>query len=311
MSGSGFCVATSDGFGLIVQANVRSLAKLMGRNTMQSALQIARHVIGKAVNLPNGHVIEEHRHRHGQLVYAVSGVMEVTTQRGLWLVPPLRAVWVPPDVDHKMRARGAVQLRTVYIDPDAVRDNIAVEPRTLSVTPLLRELILRAVALPQADAFCEIDWQVSRLLVTEMSLLMMEPARPSEEALPLPSGRDRRLAKICQAVLDDPGSPLGLEEWGNIVGASKRTMARKFQSEFGMSFLTWRQHARVFFALSRLSQGETVTSVASDLGYETLAAFSAMFRRVTGVLPSKYFNDSENSAAVEPIRSAGTRSAVA
>ncbi|WP_321822466.1 MULTISPECIES: helix-turn-helix transcriptional regulator [unclassified Burkholderia] len=265
---------------------------------MESAAQIGGNVIGKAANLPSGHMIEEHRHRHGQLVYAVSGVMEVTTQRGLWLVPPMRAVWVPPDVNHKMRARGAVQLRTVYVDPEALQENAAEAPRTLSVTPLLRELILRVVAIRASEDLREIDRQVSRLLVTEMTQLMTEPARPSEDALPLPSGRDKRLAKICQAVLDDPGSPLGLEEWGNIVGASKRTMARKFQSEFGMSFFTWRQQARVFIALSRLSQGESVTSVASDLGYETLAAFSSMFRRVTGVLPSKYFSDSDTSASL-------------
>jgi AraC-like DNA-binding protein len=277
---------------------------------MENASQNAHNVIGKAVNLPNGHVIEEHRHRHGQLVYAVSGVMEVTTQRGLWLVPPLRAVWVPPDVDHKMRARGAVQLRTVYVDPMDLRENFAVAPRTLSVTPLLRELILRAVAPPASDRLSELDSQVSRLLVAEMALLMTEPSRASEDALPLPSGRDKRLARICQAVLDDPGSTLGLEEWGNIVGASKRTMARKFQSEFGMSFLTWRQHARVFFALSRLSQGESVTSVASDLGYETLAAFSSMFRRVTGVLPSKYFSEEAHSRATGIMHSASTKSAV-
>jgi AraC-like DNA-binding protein len=272
---------------------------------MGNASQIGRNVIGKAVNLTNGHVIEEHRHRHGQLVYAVSGVMEVTTVRGLWLIPPLRAVWVPPDVSHKMRARGAVQLRTVYVAPSELKDSPAVAPRTLPVTPLLRELILRVVAVTPSDDISEIDGQVSRLLVSEMTLLMMEPTRPSEDALPLPSGRDKRLARICQAVLDDPGSPLGLEEWGNIVGASKRTMARKFQSEFGMSFLTWRQHARVFFALTRLSQGESVTSVASDLGYETITAFSAMFRRVTGVLPSKYFNETENSAALQFLQSDG------
>jgi AraC-like DNA-binding protein/quercetin dioxygenase-like cupin family protein len=259
---------------------------------MENASQVGQNVIGRAVNLTNGHIVDEHRHRHGQLVYAVSGVMEVTTLRGLWLVPPHRAVWVPPDVSHKMRARGAVQLRTVYVNPSALKDNSTSDPRTLPVTPLLRELILRVVASTPTDELNEIEGQMSRLLVSEMTLLMMEPTRPSEDALPLPSGRDKRLARICQAVLEDPGSPRGLEEWGNIVGASKRTMARKFQSEFGMSFLTWRQHARVFFALARLSQGESVTAVASDLGYETLTAFSAMFRRVTGVLPSKYFHES-------------------
>lgn len=41
--------------------------------------------------------------------------------------------------------------------------------------------------------------------------------------------------------------------------------------------------------MPRLAAGEAVTSVALDLGYETPGAFAAMFRRLMGTTPSRYF----------------------
>jgi AraC-like DNA-binding protein len=44
-------------------------------------------------------------------------------------------------------------------------------------------------------------------------------------------------------------------------------------------------------ALPRLAAGESVTAIALDLGYDSPAAFSTMFRRLLGVPPSRYAGD--------------------
>ena len=67
-----------------------------------------------------------------------------------------------------------------------------------------------------------------------------------------------------------------------------RTLARRFQSETGLSFGAWRQQARVLEAMGRLGGGAPVTEVAFDLGYESVSAFSAMFHRATGASPSQF-----------------------
>lgn len=41
-------------------------------------------------------------------------------------------------------------------------------------------------------------------------------------------------------------------------------------------------------ALSRLAVGDSVTRIALDLGYDSPAAFSTMFRRVLGHAPSAW-----------------------
>jgi len=39
----------------------------------------------------------------------------------------------------------------------------------------------------------------------------------------------------------------------------------------------------------RLGNGEPVTRVATDLGYSSPSAFTSVFRKVLGEVPSRYF----------------------
>ena len=67
------------------------------------------------------------------------------------------------------------------------------------------------------------------------------------------------------------------------------SLTRAFRRETGLSLSTWRQQACLFTALPRLADGEAVTSVALDLGYESVAAFTTMFKRMLGAPPRGYF----------------------
>ena len=89
-------------------------------------------------------------------------------------------------------------------------------------------------------------------------------------------------ADNAEAMLSDPADNRGLEDWSRFAGASPRTLARLFQSETGMTFRAWRQQLRLQRALEMLTEGQAVTSVALDLGYDSPSAFIAMFRRALG-----------------------------
>ncbi|MNN97932.1 DNA-binding transcriptional regulator AraC [compost metagenome] len=55
-----------------------------------------------------------------------------------------------------------------------------------------------------------------------------------------------------------------------------------------MTLTRWRQRLRVLLALPRLLAGESVTTVALSLGYDTPSAFIAVFKREMGVTPARY-----------------------
>jgi AraC-like DNA-binding protein/quercetin dioxygenase-like cupin family protein len=232
-------------------------------------------------DLEDGQRIAPHRHRRAQLVYASRGVMTVTTSDGAFVVPPQRAVWMPGGHEHQIDARGAVAMRTIYVEPDAA-PGLPKQVCVLHVTPLLRELILAAVRASQPY---EPESPESRLMDVILDQIRALPAAP----LSLPMPRDRRLRRVTEALRADPADARGLEAWAREAGASARTLARLFRTETGMSFGAWRQQVRLLRALEKLAAGEAVTSVAFDLGYDSPSAFIAMFRRNLGASPTRYF----------------------
>jgi AraC-like DNA-binding protein len=262
---------------------VRPAAAAGGRGALSVAelQRVPRTVVAMARDFPDGYHIARDRHARGQLIYATAGVMTVTTPHGTWVVPPQRAVWVPPDTDHESRMFGRVAMRTLYVAPDAAR-RMPARCCVVTVSPLLRELILEATRLPLEYDERGRDARVMRLILDDLG------ASPAV-ALHLPQPEDKRLRRICAALVADPADATSLEAWAARVGASARTLARTFARETGMGFASWRQQARLVAALQRLAAGEAVTAVALDLGYASPSAFSAMFRRALGTSPRDYF----------------------
>jgi AraC-like DNA-binding protein len=240
-----------------------------------------------------GHHIAPHRHERAQFIFAAHGAMLVGTPEGSWAVPPQRAVWMPAGVTHEIRMAGDVAMRTLYVRGDAAA-RLSAEVRVLGVSPLLRELILRACALPVSYDEAGPDGRLMALILDEIAAL-------PTVALDLPLPRDARLGRICRALSAEPGQTRTLPDWGREAGASARTLARLFVRETGLTFAAWRQQARLLAATAMLAAGEPITRIALDLGYESPSAFTAMFKRALGAPPSHYFG----GAAPSPTAGAG------
>ena len=189
-------------------------------------------------------------------------------------MPPQRAVWMPGGVTHEIRMAGDVAMRTLYVRGDAAA-RLAPTVRVLAVSPLLRELILRACALP-------LSYDEAGPAGRLMTLILDEIAALPTVALDLPLPRDARLGRICRALSAEPGATRTLSDWGREAGASPRTLARLFVKETGLTFAAWRQQARLLAATAMLGAGEPITRIALDLGYESPSAFTAMFKRALG-----------------------------
>src|SRR5690606_22626078 len=98
---------------------------------------------------------------------------------------------------------------------------------------------------------------------------------------------DERAARVARALLQEPGQTLGLDDWAERAGASRRTLARLFRGETGFSFAEWRARLRAIDGLARLSAGTSVGRSAASVGYSSPSAFSAMVRRSFGKSPRR------------------------
>lgn len=251
-----------------------------------AALQTAEcAVVAFARELRYRDLLTAHSHRRGQLLYAVDGVMQVRTPQGVWLVPPQRALWVPPFVEHEIRMLSNVSMRTLYIG-EKEGQGIGERCRLLEVSVLLRELILALLAESNDYRPDSRGGHVAELIMSELSRAQAIPVE-------IPWPRDRRLAAICEAILEDPGRQFSLADWAGLGGASVRTVIRLFPKETGLQFRHWVQQVHLSEALVRLSKGEPVGVVAQALGYKSQSAFSSMFRKALQSTPNHYLQRQE------------------
>ena len=252
------------------------------KDRMKSTHQLdlgRRPVVALADEYPSGFVDAAHSHERIQLLYACSGVMSVVTDKTSFVIPPQRAVWIPSLVEHEVSCRGAVSLRTLYIDPRYERDDP--DCHIVEDGQLLRALILEVTQFEHEYDLHGREGQIVSLLFSE---LLASPKVPYAAPMPM----DPRLVRVCREIIEHPADQRDIDQWADIAGMSRRSFTRAFKRETGMVVALWRQQVRLLEALSLLSTGASVTSVAMDVGYDSASAFCAMFQRAFGVSPSRY-----------------------
>jgi AraC-like DNA-binding protein len=228
--------------------------------------------------------LDTHMHREAQLVYAARGMMQVTTPKGRWLVPPDRAVWVPARLPHAVDVLADIDMRTLYFDVDW----LAQHDRSES---LRREYVVRVSRLLHEAILALFDGRDDperAAVLVRLALLELHEAEDSTTFVPLP--HEPRCRRAAEIVLRDPTGSHEIETLANAVGTSVRTLSRLFAAETKLSFKSWCQRARIAAAIERLSveDGVSVKQLASDLGYASVPAFSHAFRQVTGKTPTEF-----------------------
>jgi AraC-like DNA-binding protein len=221
-----------------------------------------------------------HGHAWGQLIYCSAGVMTVWTESGSWVAPPRWAIWAPAGVEHGIRFAGKAELRTLYLRAD-LAGGLPAACAVLTVSPLLRELILRAVDIGMLDEREPLDAAMARIIVSELATVDRPPFD-----LPTPASAATQKAAAILTAGSDRG---GTRRVAEAVGLSTRTLERRFVSETGMSVANWGRQARLLQSLRLLAAGDSVKSVATAAGYRTPSAFVAAFRAVFGETPARYF----------------------
>lgn len=235
-----------------------------------------------------GTELDVHHHRRAQLVLTLRGVVRCEADHGVWIVPPRCAVWIPGDLPHSMILAGNVEVYCLFVDPEA-SFALPTQCCTLSISPLLRHLLLHVSQMPVLYDVDGADGRIATVLLDQLS------AAPVEK-LNFPMPVDAKLRQVAAAMMADPADRATIGEWGRRVCVAQRTLTRILQRETGMSFGRWRQQLHILIALQRLAQGASVQTVALDLGYAGASAFVTMFRKALGKPPARYLAERHTAA---------------
>lgn len=231
--------------------------------------------------------LDLHRHAKGQIMLIQRGAISCEVEGGLWIVPPRSALWIPGGALHTVNATGLLEGYNAFVDPSAAT-GLPQSCCAVSVTPLLREVLARAAALP---LFYEEGGANSNL----MAVLLDELAAAQVELLHLPMPADARLRRIAADMLALPADRATLDVWAKRAGMSGRALERVISRETGMSFGRWRQQLYVVLAVKWLAGGASIQQVAANLGYESVPSFVTMFRKALGTSPGRYMAERRSS----------------
>ena len=161
--------------------------------------RVPRAVAAMPKDFASGFEVQPHVHERAPHLATV-GAMRVSTDDGMWMVPPQRALWMPAGVRHSIVMLSDLTMRTLYLREDAA----AFMPevcRVLPVSPLLRELIVRATELPLNYDEDGPAGHVVALIIAELRGLQSLPLQ-----LPMPSDPG---ARLCQAMTAPGVTPPG------------------------------------------------------------------------------------------------------
>lgn len=222
---------------------------------------------------------EKHSHARGQLFASLRGLLSVQLDDGMWIVPAIHAIWMPPHAMHSIRSHGPFHGWGAYVAESACAD-LPQKACTLRISGLLREAVMRAASWPMGPLNMA-NAHVASVILDEIRSMPVEPF-----GLPLPT--DVRLQRIAAALIAAPADARNLEQWAEWSAVSLRTLSRRFVDETGLTFTAWRQRARLMRSLEMLAADIPVTTVSLELGYSTASVYISLFRRTFGQTPAVY-----------------------
>jgi len=231
--------------------------------------------------LPAGHRIERHHHDWHQLIYASTGLLHVWTERGSWVVPPHWAIFVPAGIIHSIRFAAPSDLRTLYLRP-GWSDLMPADCAVITVSPLLRELILRATRAQMLDRRDPAEAALATLILDEFHQAGAPP-------FDLPQPLSAALVRAASLMATNAPEAATSAALSRAVGLGIRTLERQFLAETGLTPGRWRRQYALLGALEQLAAGAPIKQAAALAGYATTSAFTAAFRGTFGNTPARYF----------------------
>jgi YesN/AraC family two-component response regulator len=125
------------------------------------------------------------------------------------------------------------------------------------------------------------------LFNTNETLSNIESALARSKTL---GGETQRVVRQAMAYLHEHYmESISLKDAARHVGMSKEYLARCFRQEIGITLVTYLNRYRVHQAQILLEDSEhSLTEIALDVGFASSTYFSRVFRKETGISPSKY-----------------------
>lgn len=218
------------------------------------------------------------------LLCASRGALRLEAYGSSWVLPPARAALIAADEPILVAIPQPAKTSSVLFDVGFVSPPPA--PLTVfDLSPLGRALVSECVGWPDAAE------PLSSYARSMFGALAAVAWRLAQDPSPVtvPAGRSPELRRALAVTNDRLAEDVRFEDIARDVGLAPRSLARRFETECGMTWTAVLRRMRVVRAIERLAAGEdSVATIAHSIGYTSLSAFNAGFRDLTGHTPTQY-----------------------
>ena len=151
----------------------------------------------------------------------------------------------------------------------------------------LIELTLAEVSTERPGSDC-VRLRLSELMFVEVVRGYIETLPPEDTGW-LAGLRDPAVGRAVALLHDNPARGWTIEELARETGVSRSVLAARFMRLIGCPPMQYLTRWRVQLASRLLADGpDKVATIAREVGYESEAAFSRGFKRLTGVSPARW-----------------------
>lgn len=208
-------------------------------------------------------------HQHDgqwQVVFALSGAMEINMHRQHWLLNAGQGVVIPPSVSHAFSGQEGNQNYVLEM-PATAQWSLNEGMTHFTLTPAAVGLLNWLQRFPQA---AEQNFAIARLLLAQL--------KPE----------NRWVDELVHWVELRLHLPISCEDIACAFYMSVSTLQRKVKAETGLTVMQFLLQKRMETAGCLLLTHQTIEHIATLVGYDSHSAFSQAFRKFYGKTPQEY-----------------------
>lgn len=225
-----------------------------------------------------------HKHSIGQLTYFQGGSSHLHTPDSTYFIPTNFVVWIPPRFEHFFShlQMSKMLTHTFYFPLAKYSSSFYDAVRIFEIHPLLKEVL--TVAEAGSHTASTPTYKIVDATIQLLPNLLKNPL-----VLNLPVSSNDEIKRLIIYINDHLADNLTLSSLSSMLNMGERTFTRLFQKELGITVGAYIKNARIMKSIELILEDRlTLSEIAYEVGYVSLASFSNAFFQLTKMRPSEF-----------------------
>jgi AraC family transcriptional regulator, arabinose operon regulatory protein len=249
-------------------------------------------------------MLSEHAHPSHEIYYLMSGKRHYFIRNRVYTVEPGNLIFIPKNELHHTTANGEggherilINFEDSFLASWLGGDEEATDLCSLPGGAAVLRLPLNEQSKVEEWLFAmlkecrekSLGYRSGVRSLLMQLLLFMQRHRPYPREEPQPSPLHRKISGMAQYLQQNLQRRITLEEAASEFGLSPFYASRSFKQVTGFTFSEYVQIIRVRAAQELLRKTEDkVMDISAQVGFEQIAHFNKVFKKVAGVSPREY-----------------------